>query len=66
MARKKVLFGAVVTAILMVVIESIAWGWERFSWLGDQIAQDASLYVENDGGRPQLRPELIENFFSHR
>jgi len=55
-ARKKVLFGAVVTAILMVVIESIAWGWERFSWLGDQIAQDASLYVENDGGRPQLRP----------
>ena len=56
MILRRILFGATVTALFMVVVESVAWCWERYTWLGNQTVNDTSLYIENSGERPQLRP----------
>ena len=63
MRQKKILFGVIVTVLFMVVVESLSWVWERYTWLGRQGVHDAmryddedSLYLNNNEGRPQLRP----------
>jgi len=54
--NRKLLFGVITTALFLVCIESIAWVWERYTWLGNQSGNDETLYLDNNGGRPQLRP----------